>query len=143
LQHGKIAARRVEGKFLELLWYGTAPTAASRPAKRERLSDKPIAGGSTMALRDDYQTLMEKQLNEWKVQTERFKAGAEQIAAHTKVQYEKNLETLRATQADAWDSFSKLKNANESAWTEFKAHMDKAEGEVKAAVERMTTHLKQ
>ena len=38
-----------------------------------------------MGLREDYQALMEKQLNEWKAQTERFKAGAEQIEAHTKV----------------------------------------------------------
>jgi hypothetical protein len=107
------------------------------------MSDKPIAGEWTMALREDYQTLMEKQLNEWKVQTERFKAGAEKIEAHTKIQYEKNLETLRATQADAWENFSKLKNANESVWAEFKANMDKAGGEVKAAVDRMTTQLKQ
>jgi hypothetical protein len=96
-----------------------------------------------MALREDYQTLMEKQLNEWKVQSERFKAGAEKIEANTKAQYEKNLEVLRATQADAWEHFGKLKGANESAWTEFKANMEKAGGEVKAAVERMTTHLKQ
>lgn len=96
-----------------------------------------------MELREDYQRLMEKQLNEWKAQTERFKAEAEQIGAHTKAQYEKNLETLRVTQADAWVTFSKLKTANENAWTEFKAHMDKSGGEVKAAVERMTTHLKQ
>jgi hypothetical protein len=96
-----------------------------------------------MALREDYQTLMEKQLNEWKVQTERFKAGAEQIEAHAKVQYEKNLQTLRTTQADAWENFAKLKGASESAWAEFKAHMDKSGGELKAAVERMTTHLKQ
>jgi hypothetical protein len=96
-----------------------------------------------MALREEYQTLMEKQLNEWKVQTERFKSGAEKIEAHTKAQYEKNLETLRAAQADAWENFAKLKSASESAWTDFKAHMDKSGGELKAAVERMTTHLKQ
>jgi hypothetical protein len=96
-----------------------------------------------MALREEYQTLMEKQLNEWKVQTERFKTGTEQLEAHAKIQYEKNLETLRARQADAWENFAKLKGASESAWTEFKAHMEKSGGELKAAVERMTTHLKQ
>jgi hypothetical protein len=96
-----------------------------------------------MGLREDYQATMEKQLNEWKAQTERFKAGAEQIEAHAKLQYEKQLETLRATQADAWENFGKLKSANESAWTEFKAHMDKAGGEMKSAVERMTTNFKQ
>jgi hypothetical protein len=96
-----------------------------------------------MGIRDDYQALMEKQLNEWKAQAERFKAGAEQVEAHAKAQYEKNLEMLRARQDEAWENFRKLKSANESAWEQFKAHMDKAGGEVKAAVERMTTTFKQ
>jgi len=95
-----------------------------------------------MGIREDYQTLMEKQLNEWKVQTERFKAAAGQIEAQTKMQYEKHLETLRTTQATAWEKFDKLKSANESAWAGFKAHMDKAGGEVKAAVDSMTTNFK-
>jgi hypothetical protein len=95
-----------------------------------------------MGLREDYQALMEKQLNEWKAQTERFKADAEQIQAHAKLQYEKHLETLRAAQANAWENFNKLKGANEGAWTEFKAHMEKAGGEVKAAVESMTAKFK-
>ena len=96
-----------------------------------------------MGPREDYQTLMEKQLNGWKAQTERFKAGAAQIEAHSKVQYEKCLETLRATQAAAWDNFNKLKSANESTYAESKALMHKASGEVMAAVERMTTNFKQ
>ena len=95
-----------------------------------------------MELRQDYQTMMEKQLNEWKAQAERFKAGAEQIEAQNKALYNKNLETLRTTQADAWDNFNKLKGANESTWSEFKAHMDKAGGEVKAALASMTTNFK-
>jgi hypothetical protein len=107
------------------------------------MNDKPIAGVKIMGLREEYQTLMGKQLNEWTAQTERFKAGAAQIEAHSKVEYEKQLETLRATQAAAWENFNKLKSANESAYAGFKAHMDKASGEVKAAVERMTTDFKQ
>ena len=95
-----------------------------------------------MGLREDYQVQMEKQLNEWKVQTERFKAGAEQIEANAKVQYEKQLEALRTAQTEAWEDFYKLKGANEGAWGQFKADMDKAGGEVKAAVERMTTNFK-
>ena len=95
-----------------------------------------------MGLREDYQVQMEKQLNEWKVQTERFKADAEKIEASAKAQYEKQLEALRAAQTEAWEDFYKLKGANESAWGQFKAQMDKAGGEVKAAVERMTTNFK-
>ena len=95
-----------------------------------------------MGIREDYQTAMEKQLNEWKAQTERFKAGAKQIEASTKIQYEKQLESLRAAQADAWENFNKLRGASDSAWSEFKAHMEKAGGEVRAAVERMTAGFK-
>jgi len=107
------------------------------------MNDKPITGVKIMGLREDYQTLTEKQINEWKAQTERFEAGADRIEAHTKVQYEKHLEKLRATQADAWENLENLKSAGESTWAEFKADMDKAGAEVKAAVERMTTNFKQ
>jgi hypothetical protein len=96
-----------------------------------------------MGIREDYQALMEKQLNAWKAQTESFKATAEQIEEHAKVQYQKNLEILRAKQTEAWEYFHKLKDANETAWAQFKAHLDKAGLEVKDAVERMTTKFKQ
>ena len=95
-----------------------------------------------MGIREDYQGLIEKQLNDWKAQTEAFKSGAEKIEANAKAQYEKMLETLRASQAQAWENFNKLKGSNETAWAEFKAHMDKAGAEVRAAVESLTTNLK-
>jgi len=95
-----------------------------------------------MEPRETYQIQMEKQLNEWKAQTERFKAGAHQIVAENKAQYDKYLEKLRSTQSDAWENFHKLKEATEGAWTEFKVHMDKAGAEVKTAFEDMTTKFK-
>jgi len=95
-----------------------------------------------MGIREDYQSLFEKQMNEWKTQTEAFKASADKIEATAKAQYEKMLENLRATQVQAWDNFNKLKGSNESAWTEFKVHMDKAGAEVKAAIESLTANLK-
>jgi hypothetical protein len=95
-----------------------------------------------MGTREDYQALMEKQLNEWKAQTERLKAGAGQMEAQAKAQYEKSLELLHAKQEEAWANFHKLKNASEGAWEQFKANMDKASGELKDAAERMTTQFK-
>lgn len=95
-----------------------------------------------MGIREDYQSQMEKQLNEWKAQTERFKAGVAQVEAQAKAQYEKNLELLHAKQEEAWDNFGKLKSAGEGAWDQFKAKMDKASDELKDAADRMTAHLK-
>jgi hypothetical protein len=85
---------------------------------------------------------MEKQLNEWKAQTERFKAGAEQMEAQAKAQYEKNLVLLHAKQEEAWENFHKLKTASESTWGQFKVHMDKAGADLKDAAERMTAQFK-
>lgn len=69
-----------------------------------------------MELREDFQKLMEKQLNDWRAQAERFTAGVE--------------------------SFTKLKSANESTWSECKAQMERAGRGVKAAVDSMTTSFK-
>jgi hypothetical protein len=106
------------------------------------MNDQAIAGVKNMGIREDYQALMEKQLNEWKAQAEALKAGAEKFESSAKAQYEKMLETLRASQTQAWENFNKVKGSNETAWAEFKAHMDKAGAEVRAAVESLTTNLK-
>ena len=95
-----------------------------------------------MGMREDYQALMEKQLNEWKAQGERFKAAAEQFEAQAKQRFEENLALVRAKQAQAWEHFNTLKGANEGAWTEFKSHMDKAGNDVKAAMESLAKVFK-
>ncbi|MDD5249305.1 MAG: hypothetical protein PHY45_09985 [Rhodocyclaceae bacterium] len=94
-----------------------------------------------MKPREEYQAFMEKQLNEWKAQTERFKDGAGRLETQAKAQYEKNLELLRVKQDEAWESFHKMQSAGEDAWGQFKANMDKAAAEIKDATERMTTHF--
>ena len=96
-----------------------------------------------MGMREDYQALIEKQFKEWQAQAQLFKQAAQQMEAQAKVQLEKNLELLRATQAQAWESFAKSKGANESAWNEFRAHMDKAGEELRSAAEVMTRAFKQ
>jgi hypothetical protein len=95
-----------------------------------------------MGMREEYQALMEKQLSEWKAQTERFKAGAQELEAQAKVQFDRNLELLRTKQAEAWDHFQKMKAAHEGTWMQIRTHLESAGGEVKAAVEQMTRNFK-
>lgn len=95
-----------------------------------------------MGMREDYQALIEKQFKEWQAQAERFKETAQQMEAQAKVHFEKNLELLRATQVQAWDNFSKFRSANEGAWGEFRAHMEKAGAELRNAAEAMTRGFK-
>jgi len=95
-----------------------------------------------MGIREDYQAKMEKQLNDWTAQTERLKTGLEQVEIHAKGQIERNFKALRDKQSEAWVHFGKMKASNEGAWEQFQAHMDKAGGEVKAAMEQMTSVFK-
>src|SRR5579859_1072094 len=95
-----------------------------------------------MGLREDYQALIEKQFKEWQAQAERFKEAAQHMEAQAKVQFEKNLELLRATQAQAWENFNKFKSAHEGSWDEFKRHMDQAGAELRSAAEAMTRGFK-
>ena len=94
-----------------------------------------------MGTREDYQVFMEKQLNEWKAQTERFKEGAEALEEQAKVQYEKNLELLRARQEEAWEHFRKMQGAGEDAWSQWKSHLEKAGAGIKEAAEKMTSQF--
>lgn len=96
-----------------------------------------------MGAREQYQEVMEKQLNEWKAQAERFKASAAQMEAQARAQYDKNLELLHAKQEEAWEQFHTMKNASEAGWEQFKARMEKAGNEVKAAAERMSGQFRQ
>ena len=95
-----------------------------------------------MGMREDYQSLMEKQLNEWKTQADRLKAQAESLQAHMKAQYDAGLKVMQARQNEAWDSFHKLKDANEATWSQVKTHMDKAGEEMKAAMEAVALRFK-
>lgn len=95
-----------------------------------------------MGMREDYQAIMEKRLNEWKAQTERFSAVAGEVEAQAKAQYEKDLSFLKAKQDDAWVNFNKLKTASEDVWGQFTANMDKAGEDLKEAAERMSTQYK-
>lgn len=48
-----------------------------------------------MGQREEYQALMEKQLNEWKAKTEPFKVGVQQWEAQVKAQYEKTWRSFK------------------------------------------------
>jgi hypothetical protein len=95
-----------------------------------------------MGIREDYQAVMERQLNEWKALAERFRTDAGQMGTQARAQYERSLDALQTKQGQAWERFHELKAANEGAWMQFKDHMDRAGAEVKSAVEQLTTVFK-
>jgi hypothetical protein len=90
-----------------------------------------------MSMREEYQALIERQLNEWKTYTERLKSQADQLGAQAKAQFEKQLEVIRAKQNEAGENFSRLKAAAADDWAQWKSKLDKAWDEMKAASDRL------
>ena len=95
-----------------------------------------------MGVREEYQALLERQLNEWKAYTERLKAQADQFGAQAKTQFDHQLELMRAKQNEAWDNLLKLKSASEEAWEQGRKQLDKAWEEMKAASDRLTDQFR-
>jgi hypothetical protein len=94
-----------------------------------------------MTAREDYQKLMQKNLDEWKAATEKYKAGAGKIEADARANYDKGLAFLHARHEDAWTNFNKMKAASESNWEQFKSNVDKAGADLKAAGEKMAAQF--
>jgi hypothetical protein len=95
-----------------------------------------------MGIREEYQALLERQLNEWKAYTERLKSQADRLETQAKGQFDQQLELMRAKQNEAWDNLLKLKGASEGAWDEWKSKLDKAWDEMKAASDRLTDQFR-
>jgi hypothetical protein len=95
-----------------------------------------------MGIREEYQALLERQLNEWKTYTERVKAEADQLGTQPKAQFDQQLELIRAKQNEAWDNLLKLKGASEDAWDDWKSKLDKAWDEMRAASDRLTDQFR-
>ncbi len=95
-----------------------------------------------MGVREEYQALVERQLNEWKTYTERLKAQADQWGAQAKGQFDQQLELMRTKQTETWDTLSKLKGAAEDDWGQWKSKLDKGWEEMKAASDRLTDQFR-
>ncbi len=94
-----------------------------------------------MTAREDYQELMQKRLDDWKAETEQFKAEAGKIQADARADFDKGLAFLHARHEEAWANFSKMRSASESNWEQFRSNMDKAGANLKAAGEKMTAQF--
>ncbi len=96
-----------------------------------------------MGKREEYESFMEKQLNDWNTMTEPYKSAASQWEAQAKAQYAKNLELLHAKRDDAWASLAKMKSAGDEAWEQLKLKTDKAWEDLKSTTERLRSSGKQ
>lgn len=70
--------------------------------------------------KDAYQQKLQAQLDEWNAKIKQLEARMSQANADAKIQYQEQLEELKAKQAAARDKLDELSAASEDAWQDMK-----------------------
>lgn len=88
-----------------------------------------------------YQDKLKAQLNEWQGEIDKLNAKVEKVEAEAKIEYQKQIDKLKALQDESWDYFEKLRNASERHWDEIKAETElkwtKMNNALKAAFDKL------
>lgn len=82
---------------------------------------------------------MEAQLKEWDAKIDQLKAKAQQAKADTKIEYQEELEALRAKKESMGQKLQELKSSGDEAWQDIRAGVEKAASELKSAFEGVSS----
>ena len=69
-----------------------------------------------MSNREAYVQKMHAKIDEWSAEIDRLEAKARGAEAHMKIEYERQLEPMRAQRAQARAKLDELRGASEEAW---------------------------
>lgn len=79
-----------------------------------------------MIEREAYQQKLETQLDEWRARVDKLEAKASQVSADARIEYNEQLQDLKAKQAAAKSKLEELKGASNDAWDDLKLGVDEA-----------------
>ncbi len=76
------------------------------------------------AKRDAYVEKLKAQLDEWNADIDKLAAKAAQAEAEAKIEYQNEVEDLRAKRDDVRDKLSAIRQAGEGAWEDLKEGLE-------------------
>lgn len=79
-----------------------------------------------MSMKEAYEKKIEAQLEEWKSEIDSMKAKADKADADARIEYYKQIDSLRLKQEAAKEKLNELKNAGGEAWEDLKAGIELA-----------------
>lgn len=94
-----------------------------------------------MSMKEAYEKKLKGQLSEWRADTDKLKAKAEQAEGDAQLAYYKELEDLRSRQEAARDKLDELRDAGDDAWEDLKAGLDKAWDDLGDAVSKASSRF--
>lgn len=85
-----------------------------------------------------YQQKLQAQLDEWSADIDKLKAKARQADADAQIDYNQEIENLKAYQAQANAKLSELKSASDDAWQDLKSGTEEAWKSLQTAIKSAT-----
>ena len=79
-----------------------------------------------MSKKQAYQQKLEAQLNEWEAKIKELEAKASQVSADMKLEYQDQIQDLKAKQAAAKEKMREFGEASEDSWETLKNGMEGA-----------------
>ncbi|SIO47504.1 hypothetical protein SAMN05444722_2420 [Rhodovulum sp. ES.010] len=84
--------------------------------------------------KDAYRQKIQARLDQWRAEIDKLQAKAVEAGADARVEYDKQIEKLRARQAEAQDRLDELDSSRGEAWKDLKSGIEKAWNELESAV---------
>lgn len=92
--------------------------------------------------KDAYVQKLKAKMDEWNAEIDKLEAKVDQADAEAKIEYEKQLEDLRAKRKDAEDKMAELQQAGEGAWEDLKAGIESAWDSLGSALKSASSRFK-
>jgi hypothetical protein len=89
-----------------------------------------------MAEKTAYQEKYEAKLKEWKAKITQLEARAEQAKADAKIEYQEQIRALKEQEKKVRSQLEKIRQSGGETWKELKGGLEKAEDELKAALDK-------
>ncbi len=95
-----------------------------------------------MSKKDAYVQKIHAKIDEWNADIDKLMAKADQVEADSKIEYERQIEFIKAKRDDMTKKLAELNKSGEAAWEDMKAGVDLAWDAFSEAVKSATSRFK-
>ena len=95
-----------------------------------------------MTDREEYVEKAKARIDQWNAEIDKMQARMREAEADARIQYQKNLEEMRAQRNQAEEELSKMQKASDQAWDDLQAGFDKSWGEIQSAFRSAMSRFK-
>lgn len=92
--------------------------------------------------RDAYVQKLKAKMDEWNAEIDKIEAKADQAEAESKIEYEKQLEDMRAKRRNLEDKMAELQQAGDGAWEDLKTGIENARNSLDSALKSAASRFK-